>query len=323
MAAAHRNWQLFPAGEYSTFAVPAAQDETLGVALLMCLSNQQRFTGAYRLCLFGGGELSVSLPLADVLYPLPAEFAHLSLLVEARPADLVLQHNAVSSPWVDVADMVRDGTALVGDGDDMHVDLAPLVEYLADPATKKANVGASVRWAVAATTASDLVLELQLLPAPARLLNKQNLRQDNAISVLLKAFKLRCELFTGSRICGPVPLLFVPDRQAAALQLDPAGLTLDIKSLNEKFLAMEHMSLSDAVSYMQGRHRAAKGVPVFVAAAPSAAQAKRPRIQAGEDESPGTFNPTLYSCRPMHTVNCSISLNSTITILNCKLTVPL
>jgi len=283
-------WKLFPATEYATFSVPAPQDDALGASLLMSLSNQHRFTGAYRLCTFGAGELSVTVPLPDVLYPLPAEFAHLSLMIVAQPGEIPLQPNSMTTAWMDVADMVRDGSALVADGDDVHVDLAPLVEHLSDPASKRANVGASIRWAIAANPSGDLVLELQLLPAPAKLLGKQNLRQDNAVSVLLKAFKLRAEMFTGGRMCGPVPLLFVPDRQAAcaALQLEPAGLTEDIRALNEKFLAMEHMRLAEAVSYMQGRHRAAKGTPVFTATGPAAAPAKRARVQAAEGSSPGT-----------------------------------
>jgi hypothetical protein len=293
MAAPLPAWQVYRAQEYPTFSTPAAQDGDLGVSLLVCLSTTQRFTGAYRLCIFGGGELSVSVPLADVLYPLPAEFAHLSLLVEAKPDEISMQHNSVASAWTDVADMVRDGSALVVDGDDPHVELAPLVEYLADPATKKANVGASIRWAVAATAAGDLVLELQLLPAPARLLNKQNLKQDNAVSVLLKAFKLRTEMFQSGPISGPVPLLFAPDRPTAhaSLHLDSTGLQMDLRTLNERFLVMEHMALADAVAYMQGRHRAAKGTPVFLANAPAAPPAKRARTLPAADSSPGSFSP--------------------------------
>jgi len=294
-------WQIFSADEYAAYEVPAAQDEHLGFHLLMCLSAQHRFTGAFRLCLFGGGELSVTPPLADVLYPLPPEFAHLSLMFVASPREIQLQQNSVSTAWVDVVDMIRDGSALVANGDDVHEDSTPLVAYLLDPATKKANVGASVRWAVAATADKEIRLELQLLPVPARLLNKQNLRQDNAVSVLLKSVRIRTEMFSGGQVLGPVPLLFVPDRQAAAnhLQSDPVGVKADIKALNERFLLMEHMSMGEAVAYIQGRHRSAKGTPVFIASSGGTAAPKRARLQAPDTASPGKHTKlTQYLYKP-------------------------
>jgi hypothetical protein len=283
-------WQLFPTAEYSAFSASSAQDDRLAFSLLMCLSGQHRFTGAFRLCIFGGGELSVTLPIEDILYPTPPEFSHLSLLIAVSPRDITLQPNSMASAWVDIVDMLREKSALIVNGDEEAEEHTQLVEHLLNPASKKANLGASLRWMVAARADSLLILELQMLPVPARMLNKQNLRQDNAVCVLLKHFRIRSNMFGGEDVSGPMPLLFVPDRSAAeaALRANPVDLLEDIKTLNERILLVEHLSLPEAVAYMQSRHRAAKGFPVFPAVVPAAAAAKRPRTQARDDTSTGT-----------------------------------
>jgi len=285
------NWQLFPTAEYGTFSAPSAQDDRLAFSLLMCLSAQHRFTGAFRLCVYGGGELSVMIPIEDILYPTPPEFSHLSLLFAISPREVILQPNSMASAWVDLVDMLREKSALIVNGDEEAEEHTKLVEHLLDPASKKANLGASLRWMVAARADAVLILELQMLPVPARMLNKQNLRQDNAVCVLLKHFRVRSNMFRSEDASGPVPLLFVPDRPAAeaALRANPVDLLEDIKTLNERFLVVEHLTLRDAVAYMQSRHRAAKGFPVFPATVPAAPAAKRARTQTRDDASTGTF----------------------------------
>jgi len=291
MADPDESWALYPLSEFAAYAAPAAQDDRLAFSLLMCLSAQHKFTGAFRFCLFGGGELSVTIPLDEALYPTPPEFSTLTLIIATSPRDIILQQNSAASAWIDVVDMLRDKSALLVNTDDVVEDHTPLVDYLLSPASKKANLGASIRWMVAARPDCLLTLELQLLPVPARMLNKQNLRQDNAVSVLLKSFRIRSTMFSSDDVRGPVPLLFAPDREAAAaaLQTDARGVLADIRLLNERILCTEHLSLQEAVAYMQGRHRVAKGYPVFPCTAPPAAPPKRPRIQAPEDSSTGTY----------------------------------
>ncbi len=283
-------WELYPISEFGAFSATSAQDERLSFSTLMCLSAQHRFTGAFRFCIYGGTELSVPIPLEDVLYPTPPEFSHLSLCIAARPENVILQPNSAASAWVDIVDSLRDKSILLINGNNVSEDPTQLVEHLLEPASKKANLGASLRWMVAARVDLALVLELQMLPVPARMLNKQNLRQDNAVSVLLKNFRIRTNMFEGDDISGPVPLLFVPDRQAAATALhdNNAGILQDIKLLNEKILVAEHLTLREAISYMQSRHRGAKGFPVFPAAAQAAGAPKRPRLQVRDDVSTGT-----------------------------------
>ncbi len=123
-----------------------------------------------------------------------------------------------------------------------------------------ANVGASVRWALAAALYKTLRYELQLLPVRARLLNKQNLRQDNVLSVLLLDIPVKMDLFDDPLVAGPVPHLFAPNKETCEKLLDCrdlSGLLDDIRAINRRILAMEHVSLLEAVAYMQGRERSA------------------------------------------------------------------
>jgi len=298
MADPPNTWSLYQIGEYNAFEASSAQDECLSFSTLMCLSAQHRFSGAFRYCVFGGGELSLSVPLDEVLYPTPPEFSHLSLFIAVQSAAIVFQPNSAASAWVDIVDLLKDKSVLLVNNSNVSEDPAQLIEHLLEPGSKKANLGASIRWAVAARADLLLMLELQMLPVPARMLNKQNLRQDNAVSVLLKGFRIRSQMFGGDDISGPVPLLFVPDREAAAvaLQADNSGLLRDVQLLNERILVMEHLTLREAVSYMQSRHRSAKGFPVFPAAAPAAAP-KRPRLQARDDTSTGTYSKYMWVYR--------------------------
>jgi len=295
MAENSPSWQLYPITEYGTFVATAAQDGRLGFSLLACLNAQHRFTGAFRYTIFGGGELTVLLPLSSIFSPIAPEFADLLLLIATNPRDVILQQNSAASAWVDVVDMIKDNSALIVNNDDTVEDTTQLLEHLLDPAAKKANIGASVRWMVAASQDASMGLELQMLPVPSRLLNKQNLKQDNAVSVMLKRFHIRSEMFSGREASGPIPLLFVPDRQAAsaALAAGDAELMADVRHLNERILVAEHLSLTEAANYMQGRHRAAKGTPAFPAAPPTATASKRQRIQPQEESSPGKKSNTV------------------------------
>jgi hypothetical protein len=59
---------------------------------------------------------------------------------------------------------------------------------------------------------------------------------------------------------------------------------------------MEHLSLEDAYNYMQGKARAAKGVPAFptTSAPPAGPPAKRPRLQTTPSTSTGKISFTYH-----------------------------
>lgn len=72
-------------------------------------------------------------------------------------------------------------------------------------------------------------------------------------------------MFDGRLLTGPVPIFFAPDPTAArtAMAANQTGAMADIPASSQHFLVMEHLSLPDAVIYMQSKHHAAKDVPGF------------------------------------------------------------
>jgi len=108
-------------------------------------------------------------------------------------------------------------------------------------------------------------MEFQVLPAPAKALTKSNLKADNCLSVQVACIPLCVELFDGEVVADPVPTLFAADLGAVFGGLmDNAAETLgDIYRLNSRFLYLEHVSMEDAVKYLQGPARRAKGVIAF------------------------------------------------------------
>jgi len=264
----------------------------LGLALMVSLDSEARSTGAFRISLAGDEAPNAVIPLSRILYPTPPQLSNLAVVIVCSSEVMQPQQNSTASAWKDLADLLKERAALVRDSQDEIVDPSQLIAHLLDPASKKANIGASIRWAIAASTTQSLQLELQMLPAPARLLNKQNLKQDNAVSVLLAVFPINTDMFDGDDVAGPVPIFFVADRYAAlaSLAADHSGLLEDIRAINEKFLMMEHLTLPEALTYMLGRHRAAKGAPAFPAGA-AGPRNKRPRVQldASTASSAGNF----------------------------------
>jgi len=76
---------------------------------------------------------------------------------------------------------------------------------------------------------------------------------------------LHTELFDNVSVSGPVPLLFSSDQSAAFEGLmKHSELTLqDLHKLNSRFFLMEHLSMEDAFTYLQGPAKKAKGRPAF------------------------------------------------------------
>ena len=149
-----------------------------------------------------------------------------------------------------------------------------------------------MRWAVAAVNASEVILELQSLPTNARYLTKPNLKADNTVSVLVSTFKLNADLFDGESISGPVPLIFTPDREAtlAAFAANPDTLHADMSAVNERFLQMEHLTLDEAVAYLQkGKARRGGGIPAFATSGGYAPPSKRARPQSAIALDTGKF----------------------------------
>jgi hypothetical protein len=107
----------------------------------------------------------------------------------------------------------------------------------------------------------SLQAEFQSLPAPAKSLNKSNLKADNRVNIQVARIPLKVELFNGDLTGGPVPILFSSDRSAAFSGLmEHTDITLeDLAKLNSPFYFMEHLNMEEALTYLAGPARRAKG----------------------------------------------------------------
>ena len=174
--------------------------------------------------------------------------------------------NMTTTAWIDVATLLSRRDILLCDAQAAPVDPAIVLPLLTDFGSQKTVVGASVRWAVVAQPASNLVLCLQTLPLPANLVHP-NMTVDNTVTTLLLDFPLIAEQFDGEFLSGPVPTFFCSDPVAAraALVADPRAAHAMIARVHKKFLLMEQLDLAAVTRYLWIRFRPARGAPVFTA----------------------------------------------------------
>jgi hypothetical protein len=285
--------------------VDPGEHEELTGELLLPLSPDFRSTGSFRIVLFGKeSHVKINIAIEKVFSPLPVNLMGITLVAAFDLSDILPRQNAFSTEWWDVLELIRKKTIQILDKDKTPTDPEPVIKYLTDEASRKANIGASLRWALAATESRELLYELQALPVPPKLLNKQNLKTDNVVSVLLCPIHLDMEVFPddGRAPLGPLPRLFTEDRSGLRdyLQSDCIGLLEDICAINNKILIMEHLSVLEAVTYLQSRHRAAKGSPAFATATGQrlAPPPKRSRLSSASSSSSSAGNARkFYKCK--------------------------
>lgn len=261
------DWQLFPESEYATFHRAPLEDTGTGLNVLVPFSAAGRAGGAFRIDLFGSEGFTVKFPLAKVMADLPPDLKDIQVELAHTLEDITPPANLTTTAWEDAEDMYKKRVLILSMPDGSPVPEAALLAYLRAPSSDKSCLGASFRWAVAGTSGPSLQLELQSLPTQARFLTKPNLKADNCVSVLIVKFAVNADLFDGISHAGPVPIIFTPDRTAtaAALAAFPASLHDDISAVNNHFLTMEHLTLTEAVAYLQkGKARRAMGAPTFI-----------------------------------------------------------
>jgi hypothetical protein len=295
MAAFPPVWQIHRDSEFPSILLLPLADAGTTVHTLIKLGDNHRSTGTFRLGFSGSSGVTAHFSMARVLANPPPDLANIVLTYSAKLEDVTPPVNSMATPWRDLGDLLKDRSVLPGAGPDQGTVLKVMISALNLLPKDKQGVGASLRWAVAGTPQGTLQLELQALPSPARLLTKNNLKGDNAVSVLVCRIPLHAELFDGSSHAGPVPLLFSPDRKAARVALDkkPGLAHNDIMAVNDRFLHAEHLSLAEAVAYLQApKARGAKGYRMFAATTPPMPDAteaaptptpgpsKRPRLSA-------------------------------------------
>jgi hypothetical protein len=282
MASFPTEWSVYDHTLFASYEVHDLQDAPLGMNMLMKLGADGHSLGEYKISLFGGGVMEARYPVEKMLHNCPIEFVGKLITISVTSDQVTPLTNATTIPWRDLDFLLSERMVSITDCNGALIDPVPLIHHLQNLRADKAKNGASVRWAVTASREKKIQLEFQTLPTHSKSLTKANLRGDNTISVLLGSYPVNADLFAGPDPTGPVPLFFAPDREktAALIYKNQDQLRHDISTVNSQILIMEHLSLEDAYTYLQGKARAAKGVPAFPATSPPPAgpPAKRPRL---------------------------------------------
>jgi hypothetical protein len=267
MAEFPADWDIFEEDEFATHDVSGQLEDPMAVSTLLKLDKNGKSTGVFRLALSGGGIVDIPIPATDILHKPPPTIADMVIKLSFRADKLTIATNSATSYWRDLLALLRSTVATVTDLNGDTISSDSLISYLDDLAKSedKSTLGASIRFAVAASEDGALQLEVQSLPMQARYLTKAALKRDNCVSVLQGFFPLHADMFAGSNPGGPIPLFFAPDRNATLGRIlnNPDQLRDDIATLNSIFFRMEHMTVEEAHTYLQGKARAAKGKQLF------------------------------------------------------------
>ena len=274
MAVFPTEWLIYRAEDFASFQLAPLADTGMTAQTLILLNPDCSPSGHFRVGIAGRDHITAHFTLAKVLANAPPNLADIILTYSAPIASISPPQNATSTAWVDLETLLRDRSVLPGQGKDQNTVLKLLIAYLGSLDKSKQGEGASLRWAISGSAAlGGLQLELQALPSTAKLLTKNNLKGDNAVSVVVSTTQLHVELFDGVSHAGPVPMFFANDRRAAraALNDNPDEVHDAIKAVNNRFLYPEHLTLHEAVAYLQAPEaRAAKGTRVFTTMATGA-----------------------------------------------------
>ena len=291
MARIFDEWQFYDANHFHTFArsVPAT-DDTRGMDVLMALNDDGSPTGDFRVCISGWEQFAAHLPLVNILPDLPQEEANTYIFIGASAADVSPPINSTATPWRDLEDMLNSKAVLFTNLQGELVENNTLLPFLAASGDNVTLRGAAIRWAVAVSPSGQIQLQLQGLPSPAKFLNSAQFNGDNSVSVLLGTYDLQTDMSVTQMFRGPVPLLFAANQELArdGVIADPANVFRGVHEINNRFLLMEHLTLGEAVKYLQSKKpRQANGVSVF---ASQPEPTKRPRPTAGGAETGRNFS---------------------------------
>ncbi len=255
------------ASEFESIQLPPPEDNTLGLTVMARVNPDGRLF-CLKCNISGMGRNKYKVKATKILASPPLFISKLFFVFSASAEEMTPPNNATSTIWKDLTASIKDGTVLVTNGNGKEGGCERVLAYLDSQAAQKIPGGSSTRWAVAATASTSpttLQMELQVLPAPAKSLLKPNLKADNCVSVQVVTIPLRTELFDGAMVAGPVPTLFATDCSAAITSLmdNAAGTLGDLLELNSNFYIMDHVSMEDAVVYLKGHARKAKGILAF------------------------------------------------------------
>ena len=154
-------WNVFPADDFET-AIPPGTGE-LEVEVMAQIRPNGRVMDHWRVATGGSRILDAKASLASFI-PLASAYRW-TVSYQKWPADLGIKRNMTTSEWADFSDLLKANELTVSDENREAVENPVVLEALAGIANKDAN-SASWRWAVCATEAERLEIQLQSLPGP-------------------------------------------------------------------------------------------------------------------------------------------------------------
>jgi hypothetical protein len=254
-------WQIHGEEDFEGFNPdPDAEEEGLGMALLANVDQDGRLTDTFKCCFFGTAPTKFTVSADKVFANPPEHIRQMEFCVSANLKEMSpLITKATSTRWKNFTTSIKDRTIIVIDKEGKEVDSKPVIEYLT-------TRGCSTRWAVGATRATGppaLQMEFQVLPAPEIDLNKKKKKfsKYSCASILVACFPLQVKFFDGNKAAGPVPILFAANKEAARCGLKDnveANLEL-INKLNSQFLFLEHITMGEAMVFVQGKVTSGQG----------------------------------------------------------------
>jgi hypothetical protein len=244
-------WQVHSLSHYNTFQLEDAQDMGLSVALLIPLDDAHKNNGSFKIHLFGGEDENISIQTTEIFPKVPAALANSRLNFPFNPSQQLIPDNCMAGTWRDAVTMISQNNITVTDsegeiipsGEFLRILSTVLVEPSTSQAAEKTPPGASLRFAIGMDEDAQPQMEVQGLPTPASNLQKKFFNGDNSVSILLGAYPLHADLFTGPFAKGLVPVFFSPNPEDALtfLSNNPSHVKDIISSVNSRFLVMEHM----------------------------------------------------------------------------------
>ncbi len=284
MTAFPPNYIVHNDSEFESIQLAPPEDHILGLTVMAHVNLAGRL-GVFKCSISAMGSNRYEVEATKILASLPPHISDLIFVFYASAEEMTPPNNATSTIWKDITASIKDGTVVVTrlNGEVKAADQEQVLAYLDSLAAQKVPGGSSTRWAVAATASfphTTLQIELQVLPAPAKSLLKPNLKADNCVSVQVVRSPLPTELFDGEMVAGPVPMLFASNPTAAITGLmdNAAGTLEDLLKLNSNFYFMEHLSMADAVVYLQGHAKKARGILAFPPPGSDQSAAKKIKI---------------------------------------------
>jgi len=212
-------WQLEPASRFRSYQSGDPDHHELRAYFLVQITDAGRAEDHYRISVEGDEPIEAEFCGRD--FTKERDLREFTFTMQLRPDDLDLRRNCSTTAWEDLRSAIEEGHLAV----DMHGEADPEAAFkrVYDAiAARDPDFGVGIRWAVLGTS-TGLKLELQALPAPAHLLNRDpRLSNDGCPAVSLASFGVQTPMTDTGPLQGPTPILFArhPERARESLKQD-------------------------------------------------------------------------------------------------------